>query len=417
MDRFRITGGRRLAGELTLSGSKNAALPMLAATLLVRGESVLHNIPKLRDVDSMCRLLEVLGARIKREGHTVIVDSSGIDQHEAPYDVVRKMRASIYVLGPLVAHLGRARVSLPGGCAWGPRPVNLHLQGLRAMGADISLEHGYIEARAQRLRGASIAFDVVSVGATANLMMAATLADGTTTISNASREPHVIALGEFLGSMGAEVSGLGTHTVSVTGVDRLEPAEAVNRSDYIEAGTMAAAAVITGGALAIRGGIASDCGPVLERLRETGADVSWQGDLLHVSRSGPLRPIQLTTAPHPGFPTDVQAQLMAVLSIANGTSVITEGIYADRFTHVPELGRMGARITVRGNVAVIHGVPALEGAPVMATDIRASAAMVLAALVAEGETVVNRVYHIDRGYEKIEAKLNAVGADVERLDS
>jgi UDP-N-acetylglucosamine 1-carboxyvinyltransferase len=422
VDQFLIEGGRPLRGEIAVGGSKNAALPMLAAALLADGRTLLRNVPRLRDVDSMLALMGSMGVRSQRDEHTVALDCSSLESLEAPYDLVRKMRASIYVLGPLLARFGHARVSLPGGCAWGPRPIDLHLKGLQALGAEIELRHGYVEARAQRLRGSRIVLDVVSVGATANLLMAASLAEGTTVIENAAREPHIIVLGEMLQAMGAHVSGLGTHRIEVVGQRTLRGVEVRNRPDYIEAGTLAVAAAITDGDLLLTSFPLDDCRPSLALLQEAGGWVEETardpGGMaqVRIRRSpGGLRAISLTTAPHPGFPTDMQAQMMALLTVAEGTSLITEGIYADRFSHVPELRRMGAEIALRGNVAVVQGRPGLAGAPVMATDLRASAAMVLAALVAEGETRIRRVYHIDRGYEAIEKKLAQVGARIQRV--
>ncbi len=420
MDAFVIEGGRRLEGELRVSGSKNAALPILAATLLADGVSVIHNVPGLRDLQSMIELLESMGVEVSRSGTTVEVDPSGLKSAEAPYELVRKMRASIYVLGPLLARHGHARVSLPGGCAWGPRPVNLHIEGMRSLGAAIELDHGYIDARAEELRGAHIVLDVVSVGASANLLLAASRARGVTVIENAAREPHIVALGGFLARMGARIEGLGSDTLRIEGVDRLRGAEFSIRPDYIEAGTLAVAAAITDGDLTIRDFPLADCHPSVGLLEAAGAridriDEGAERGTVRVRRAGKLRALSVTTAPHPGFPTDMQAQLMALSSVAEGTSVITEAIYPDRFTHVPELRRMGARITLRGNVAVVEGATSLAGAPVMATDLRASAAMVLAGLIAEGETTVRRVYHIDRGYEAIERKLAAVGARIRRV--
>ncbi len=421
MDQFVIVGGVPLRGEIEVGGSKNAALPMLAAALLADGCTTIRNVPRLRDVQSMLALLESMGVQSRYSGHTVVLDSSTLRLAEAPYELVRKMRASIYVLGPLLARFGYARVSLPGGCAWGPRPIDLHLRGLEALGARIALRHGYVEARAERLRGSRIVLDVVSVGATANLLMAASLAAGTTVIENAAREPHIVALGEMLRAMGAPIDGLGTHTITIEGQSSLRGVEVNNRPDYIEAGTLAVAAVITGGDLHLTSFPLEDCRPSLAVLEEAGGVIeplkSAAGESkVRVRRAAAgLRAVSLTTAPHPGFPTDMQAQMMALLTIAPGTSLITEGIYADRFSHVPELRRMGAEIALRSNVAVIQGRPGLAGAPVMATDLRASAAMVLAALVAEGETRIRRVYHIDRGYEAIEKKLARLGARIQRV--
>ena len=414
MDKFVIEGGHRLEGSVRVGGAKNATLPIMAASLLVEGETRLHNVPRLRDVDSMAEMLEVLGATVQRDGSSMVIDTTDVNRFEAPYELVRRMRASIYVLGPLTARLGEARVSLPGGCAWGHRPVDLHVRGMASLGAEVTLEHGYIHTKSSRLRGGSIHFDVVSVGATANVMMAAVLADGSTTLTNCAREPHVLALGECLQGMGAEIRGLGTGTIEIDGVDSLRPTEFTIIPDTIEAGTFAVAAVITHGDLELQGVCGADCRSIFDRLEASGATIDVTGDVARVRSTGRPGRQDIRTAPHPGFPTDMQAQLMALLAVADGTSSIVEGIYPDRFTHVPELRRMGADIRVTQNTAIVHGVESLQGAPVMATDLRASAAMVLAGLVAEGETTVRRVYHIDRGYEQIEKKLAALGAQIRR---
>jgi UDP-N-acetylglucosamine 1-carboxyvinyltransferase len=415
MDALLIHGGRPLAGRVTISGAKNAALPVMAATLLSAGVHRLRNVPDLLDTRTFGRVLETLGATVAFSGNECVIDTTGVNSVEAPYDLVRTMRASIYVLGPLLARHGAARVSLPGGCAWGPRPVNLHLQGLQAMGAQLDIEHGYIVGRDVRLRGATFHFDVVSVGATAQLMMAATLAEGTTVLENVAIEPDVTVLGEVLAACGARIEGLGSRRITVHGVKSLRPIDTTIIADRIEAATFAAAAAITGGTITLERVVPDHFEAPLAKLEEAGCRITRESD--EVTVAGPSRPraVDVTTMPFPGFATDMQAQMMAVAAIANGTSVITDTIYLDRFTHVPELGRMGAQIELKGNVAVVKGVESLSGAPVMATDLRASAALALAALVAEGETRISRIYHLDRGYERFDEKLTALGARVERV--
>lgn len=415
MDALIIQGGRPLNGKVTVSGAKNAALPVMAATLLAPGQHVLRNVPLLADTRTMARVLEKLGARIEFADHVCRIDTTDVDSVEAPYDLVRTMRASVYVLGPLLARFGAARVSLPGGCAWGPRPINLHLEGLDAMGARLEIDHGYIVGRDVKLRGAEIRHETVSVGATAQIMMAATLAEGTTVIEGAAIEPDITVLGEVLRRCGARIEGLGSRTVRIHGVRSLTPIDTTIIPDRIEAATFLAAAAITGGTVTLEQCEPDHLRAVLERLTEAGCDIV-TGDR-SVAISGPVRPAPLTvtTQPYPGFPTDMQAQMMALCAIADGESVITDTIYLDRFTHVPELARLGADIRLDHNVATIRGVERLQGAPVMATDIRASAALVLAALVAEGETRISRIYHIDRGYEALDQKLVRLGASVKRV--
>jgi UDP-N-acetylglucosamine 1-carboxyvinyltransferase len=415
MDKLRITGGRPLRGAVAISGAKNAALPLMAATLLVPGVHRLRNVPRLRDTRTFARVLELLGARVAFDGNLCTIDSAGVNSVEAPYELVKTMRASIYVLAPLLARFGAARVSLPGGCAWGPRPVNLHLSGLQAMGAALEIEHGYIVGRNVKLKGATFAFDVVSVGATAQLMMAAVLADGTTVLENAAIEPDITALGEVLVACGARIDGLGTRQLSIRGVRSLQPIDATIIPDRIEAATFAAAAAMTGGHLKLEGVVPAHFDAVLLKLEEAGSTVARAADCVTVI--GPARPkaVNVVTQPFPGFPTDMQAQIIAVSAIASGTSVIEDTVYLDRFTHVPELARMGASIELKGNVAVVKGVEGLSGAPVMATDLRASASLVLAGLVAQGETLIDRIYHLDRGYEALEAKLGALGARIQRV--
>jgi UDP-N-acetylglucosamine 1-carboxyvinyltransferase len=415
MDAIEIVGGKPLSGDVAISGAKNAALPMMAASLLIPGQTFLRNIPHLRDIVTLLDLLRLLGVEGGYEDHCLRLDASKITSTEAPYDLVRQMRASIYVLGPLLTRCGRARVSLPGGCAWGPRPVDLHIKGMEALGAKIELEHGYIVATAQKLRGRRIAFDVSSVGATGNVMMAASLAEGTTRIENAACEPDIVALADFLNAAGARITGQGSKTVEIEGVESLHPVEFTNIPDRIEAGTYLAAGAIAGGDIVLTNARADHVSIVLSHLREMGCDISVDGNRIRLRRHAPLRAIDVRTEVYPGFPTDLQAQFMAVLSVAQGTGVIVETIYSDRFTHVPELERLGARITLQGNVATVRGVEGLQGTRVMSTDIRASSALILAGLVARGTTTVSRVYHIDRGYEAIEQKLTGLGASVCRI--
>ena len=415
MDSFVIRGPCRLEGSVRVGGAKNAMLPLMAASLLSGGVCVLENVPDLRDTRTMMRLLEMLGVPSRLGGGVLKIDASNVSAFEAPYDLVRTMRASIYALGPLVARFGRARVSMPGGCAWGPRPVDLHLKGLKALGAEIRIDHGYIDARAERLRGAPVILSVPSVGATVNIMLAAVLAEGTTIIENAAQEPEISCLAAALSGAGASIAGEGTSTITIEGVHSIEPFRAEVIPDRIEAGTFAAAAAITGGDVEINGCRPGQMRAVLDVLSACGAEIEAEPDSLRVR--GPQRPapLDVETGFYPAFPTDMQAQIMSVLCRAAGASTIVEHVYPDRFTHVPELRRFGARITLDGNVAVVTGVERLEGAPVMATDIRASSALLLAALVAEGETKVLRIYHIERGYERIEEKLGALGADIRRV--
>jgi UDP-N-acetylglucosamine 1-carboxyvinyltransferase len=415
MDSFVIRGPCRLEGTVSISGAKNAVLPLLAASTLTGGTCVLDNVPDLRDTRTMMELLAVFGCRAALEGTTLTVDSSTVNAFEAPYDLVRTMRASIYALGPLVARYGRARVSMPGGCAWGPRPVDLHIEGLRQLGAEIVIDHGYIEARADRLRGATIVLGLPSVGATVNIIMAAALAEGTTVVENAAREPEIVELATVLKRGGARIDGAGTNTMTIEGVDAIEPFNHRVIPDRIEAGTFAAAAVTTAGRITIESCRPDHLGALLERLKKCGAGVETAEDSMTVTGPERIAPVDIDTGFYPAFPTDMQAQMMAVLSRAGGASTITEHVYPDRFTHVAELNRLGAAIHLSGNVAVVNGVERLSGAPIMATDIRASSALIIAGLVAEGETKILRIYHIDRGYERIEEKLRSLGADIERI--
>ena len=415
MDKIIVEGGRTLRGEVRISGAKNAALPILIASLLTDGINTFSNVPQLQDIHSTALLLENLGARVETKADTVRIDAGGQIQYEAEYDLVRKMRASVLVLGPLVARLGKARVSLPGGCAIGARPINLHLKGLAALGASIELQHGYVEASAPRLKGADIYFDVVTVTGTENLMMAATLANGTTVLRNAAREPEIVALADTLIKMGADIQGAGTSVVTINGVSSLKAVEATIIPDRIEAGTFLMAAVLTKGNITLFNTEPDHLGALIDKLRLTGAEIDIDGNTIHIKNTGPINSVDIKTQPYPGFPTDMQAQFMVLMSIANGTSMISETIFENRFIHVSELRRMGADIQVSGNSAIVKGVPNLSAAQVMATDLRASASLILAGLVAEGTTQVNRVYHLDRGYESLEKKFAALGAAIQRV--
>jgi UDP-N-acetylglucosamine 1-carboxyvinyltransferase len=420
MDRIIVRGGARLSGEVAVSGSKNSTLALMAAALLAEGETVLRRVPRLRDVDAMLELLRALGAGADwdpADAHTVRIDARRVTNLVAPYDIVRKMRASFLVLGPLLARFGSARVSEPGGCAIGVRPVDQHLKGLEALGAKIRLDHGYVEAAGSPLVGARVAFDVSTVNGTQNVMMAAALARGETLLENAAREPEVTELADVLNRMGAEIRGAGGDRILVRGVASLRGIQHEVSADRIEAGTLVAAALITRGDVKILGVDPGSLESTLEKLRETGAEIAVQGSSLRVWSDRLPRAIHVVTAPFPGYPTDMQAQIMALLCLAEGSSVVTERVFENRFMHVPELQRLGADITLSGRSAHIRGVPRLMGAPVMATDLRASAGLLVAALAAEGDTVVNRVYHIDRGYERIEEKLRSLGADVRREGS
>ena len=417
MDRILIRGGRVLSGSIPVSGAKNAALPLMAAGLLTDGPLTLTNAPDLADVATMAGLLAHHGLAVERDktARSITISGAATDL-EAPYDLVRKMRASVLVLGPLLARHGRARVSLPGGCAIGTRPVDLHLKAFEQMGAEIEITAGYIEARAPGgLKGTRIIFPQVSVGATENILMAAALASGQSEILNAAREPEITDLAACLMRMGARIEGIGTDRLLVEGVASLGAATHPIIADRIEAGTFACAAAITGGSLLLQGARLDHLGAVTRTLREAGVDVAEEEGGLRVTRSNGLRGADVMTEPFPGFATDMQAQFMALMCVAEGASMITETIFENRFMHVPELSRMGARINFHGASAIVRGVKKLSGAPVMATDLRASVSLILAGLAAEGETIVNRVYHLDRGYERVEAKLAAVGADIERL--
>jgi UDP-N-acetylglucosamine 1-carboxyvinyltransferase len=413
-----VEGGERLVGEVQVSGAKNAALPALAAALLVEGACTFTNCPRLRDVDTFQTLLENLGARLRWKGKGELqVDTSGIEGITAPYDLVKTMRASILILGPLLARMGEAVVSLPGGCAIGARPVNLHLKGLEQLGAQIELEHGYIKARAPRLTGAQIYLDIPTVTGTENLMMAAALAEGTTVIENAACEPEVVELAAVLSAMGADIEGAGTAVLTVRGVEQLQPVQHTIMPDRIEAGTLMVAVGITGGNILIRGCRLEYMEAVIGKLREVGVEISplAEGEVRVVGDSR-VRSVDVKTLPYPGFPTDMQAQFMALMTVANGLSAISETIFENRFMHVSELKRMAADIRVQGSTAIVTGVPRLSGAQVMATDLRASASLVVAGLAAEGQTVISRAYHLQRGYENLVGKLAALGAFVKEVD-
>jgi UDP-N-acetylglucosamine 1-carboxyvinyltransferase len=414
MDKIVVRGGRPLSGTIAASGSKNAALPMMSAAILVPGEHRFENVPRLRDITTMGRLLETLGATCRQDGDVLHLDTSRIQSVEAPYELVKTMRASVYVLGPLLARFGRARVSLPGGCAWGPRPVDLHIKGMRALGAKIDIEHGFVVAETDGLQGADIHLEIASVGATGNIMMAAVGARGTTRIRNAAREPEIPALADYLVGLGASIEGAGTGTIVIEGGRGLRAAPSRIIPDRIEVGTYMIAGAMTAGDVTLTGTRPDHVAALTAKLEELGAKVTVTGDVIRVV--GPARPapVDVTTDFYPGFPTDLQAQMMAILSIASGESVVTDTVYLDRFTHVAELQRLGADIQLNRNAAVIRGVERLSGARVMATDLRASAALILAGLVATGETHVSRVYHIDRGYQRVEDRLTKLGADVRR---
>lgn len=415
MDKIEIEGGVRLEGEISISGAKNAALPVMAASILSSGENRIFNVPDLRDIMTMGKLLAHLGLGFHKEGDEIILDSKNVDSVEAPYDFVKTMRASVLVLGPLLARTGRAKVSLPGGCAIGARPINLHIMGLEKMGAEIKLYEGYIEARAEKLKGTKIYFDIPTVTGTENLMMAATLAEGETVLENTACEPEIVDLANALISMGADIQGAGTGEIKIKGVSSLRPLNYKVIPDRIETGTFMTVAAITGGHITIRECNTEHVEAIANKLRSTGVTISGDGDSLSVD--GPDRPVSqdVRTMPHPGFPTDMQAQFMALMTIADGTSLITENIFENRFMHVAEMKRLGADITIEGATAKVKGVKSLKGAPVMATDLRASASLIVAGLGAYGTTVIDRVYHLDRGYERIEEKLKLLGARIRRI--
>ena len=417
MDALRIQGGTTLSSEIHISGSKNATLPIMAAAMLAPGESTLKGVPDLVDVRTLSSVLEHMGIKVRHFGGHLQIDATELSNQEAPYDLVRTMRASILVLGPLLARYGKAKVSLPGGCAIGARPIDQHLKGLRKLGATIEINHGYVEAHVKQLRGAEIVFDMPTVGGTENLLLAASLAQGTTILRNAACEPEVTDLAEVLVAMGAKIEGIGTDVLTIEGVNSLEPYDHRVVADRIEFGTFLVAGAICGEKLSLVGGVAKHQASLLDKLAQAGATIHQEPELnrITISKAPTIKPVNITTAPYPGFPTDMQAQLMTLLTLAEGTSVLSETIFENRFMHVAELDRLGADIRVDGGSAVVRGVPGLSGATVMATDLRASACLVLAGLVAKGKTVVRRIYHLDRGYEHIEKKLNAAGAMIERF--
>lgn len=416
MDKFIINGGKKLSGNIKISGAKNASLALIPASLLVDGTSVLNNTPHLNDVYTMIKLLNQLGVESEFENHSLQLNCSNIVSQTAPYDLVKKMRASVYVLGPLLGRFGYAKVSLPGGCAWGPRPINLHLEGLKKLGVEIELEQGYIIAKCKKLIGTKISFDKSSVGATGNILMAAVLAKGTTIINNAAMEPEITNLTNFLVKCGAKINGINTPILEIEGVDHLKPTFIDTIPDRIEAGTILIAGAITQSKISISGAIFTHLYSVISKLEDAGVKISVKNDTIEVDAADHQpESVDITTAIFPGFPTDMQAQWMAYMCTAKGTSTISDTIYLDRFTHAPELSRLGADITVKENSAIVKGVNRLVGAKVMSTDLRASASLVLAGLAAEGTTEVLRVYHLDRGYEKLENKLTQLGADILRV--
>ncbi len=410
-----IEGGKRLSGEVTISGAKNSALPILCASLLAPGEHTISNVPLLQDVITMGRLLENMGVKVQSSNGIFHIDTESITGDEAPYELVKTMRASVLVLGPLVARRGSARVSLPGGCAIGARPINLHLAGLREMGAEVEIEHGYVVAKAKRLKGARIYFDTQTVTGTENLMMAATLAEGRTVLENAACEPEVTDLAACLTGMGAKINGAGTDTIRIEGVSGLKPMKYSVMPDRIETGTYLAAGAITGGEVKITGCEPAHSAALLTKLRECGFEIEKGPGWIRLKGCDRPRAVDIKTLPYPGFPTDMQAQFMALMCVADGLSVITETVFENRFMHIAELKRMGADIKVQGNAAVVQGVKNLFGAPVMATDLRASASLVIAALAAKGSSEISRVYHLDRGYENMEEKLQGIGARIKRV--
>jgi UDP-N-acetylglucosamine 1-carboxyvinyltransferase len=414
VDKIIIVGGEKLRGDVHVSGAKNASLPIMVSALLAPGWSTFLNVPNLVDIKTIKKLLRNLGAKIEGEG-TVRINTENISNCEAPYDLVKTMRASVLVLGPLVARMGVARVSLPGGCAIGARPVNLHIKALQDLGAEVELKDGYVEAKARRLKGTTIYFDIPTVTGTENIMMAACLADGTTLLKNAAREPEVVNLADVLNDMGAKVTGAGTDIIRIDGVEQMHPVEASVIPDRIEAGTFMIAVGMTGGDVRIMG-----CEPVhvealTQKLRDAGMEITPFDGGIRAAAKKKIKSVDIKTLPYPGFPTDLQAQMMALMSVANGLSVITETVFENRFMHVSELMRMGANILIHGNSAMVKGVPKLKGAPVMATDLRASASLILAGLAAEGKTELSRVYHIDRGYQEIEKKFSTIGANIRRV--
>ncbi|MBC3871086.1 UDP-N-acetylglucosamine 1-carboxyvinyltransferase [Undibacterium oligocarboniphilum] len=417
MDKLLIKGGYRLNGDIRIAGAKNAALPILCAGLLTAGDVSLHNVPSLQDVNTMLKLLRQMGLQVTQENGVTVLNGSQIDRLEAPYDLVKTMRASILVLGPLLARFGEAKVSLPGGCAIGSRPVDQHIKGLQAMGADITIEAGYIHARAKRLRGARIVTDMITVTGTENLLMAATLADGETVLENAAREPEVTDLANLLVAMGARIEGIGTDRLVIQGVASLHGAQHTVIADRIETATFLCAVAATGGDITLKNTRSDILDVALDKLRDAGVVLTTGPDWIRAQMSSRPKAVSFRTTEYPGFPTDMQAQFMAMNCIAQGTSRVTETIFENRFMHVQEMNRLGAKIEIDGHTAIVNGVERLIGAPVMATDLRASASLVIAGMVAEGETLIDRIYHLDRGYDRMEVKLSAVGAHIQRIKS
>ena len=416
MDKLIIHGKKPLSGSVKISGAKNAVLPIMTAAIMAEGKSRIKRVPDLRDTRTMIKLLEIVGAKCTFDNGSLIIDGSTVNNPEAPYDLVKTMRASFYVLGPLLARFGSVKVSLPGGCAWGPRPVDFHLKGLEKLGAKITLNSGYILAEAKRLKGTKISFEFPSVGATGNIAMAATTAQGTTVIENAAREPEIVQLCEYLNAMGASIGGIGTSRIVIEGVDSLHSADIKVIPDRIEAGTFLMAGAVLG-KIKLTDVNPSHLDTVLLKLKEIGADINTSSNSITINPTDNIKPVDMTTAVYPGFATDLQAQWVALMTIAAGSSVITDTVYHDRFSHIPELNRFGANIRVDNNTAFVRGVEELVGAPVMSTDIRASAALIIAGLFAKGKTTVSRIYHIDRGYEKIEDKFRLLGANIYRENS
>ena len=415
MDKFIVNGGNQISGSVDISGAKNAVLPLMTAALLVDGNTTINSVPDLRDTRTMIRLLEIIGAKVAFINNSLSINASDVNNLEAPYDLVKTMRASFYVLGPLLARFGEVRVSLPGGCAWGPRPVDFHLKGLEKLGAEISLESGYILAKAKHLKGNKISFDFPSVGATGNILMASVLARGETHIENAAKEPEIVQLCEVLNQMGANIFGIGTDTLTVHGVDKLHSVDIDVIPDRIEAGTYLIAGATMGGITL------NNCNPkhledVINKLKLSGANIYSNENSLSIEKIDSIESVDITTEVYPGFPTDLQAQWMAFMSVAKGKSTIIDTVYHDRFTHIPELNRLGADIQLKDNKAIVDGVNKLKGAQVMSTDIRASAALILGAIIAEGKTEISRVYHIDRGYDSIEKKFQSLGVDIVRIN-
>jgi len=413
VDKLVVNGAKELSGSVEISGAKNAVLPLMAATLLTEGEHTINRVPDLKDTRTFLNLLEMLGAKSTHNNGDLVVDSSNINSTEAPYDLVKTMRASFYVMGPLLGRFGEARVSLPGGCAWGPRPVDYHLKGFEKLGAEIILEKGYIIARAKKLKGAQIHFDIPSVGATANILMASVLAEGKTQITNAAIEPHIVQLCKVLNEMGAHIEGVGSNILIVNGVEKLSPMNVETIPDMIEAGTFLIAGATLGN-ITLKKVDPTHLNIVIRKLEQAGCELVVNDNSITVNKCDKLQPVDMTTDVHPGFPTDLQAQWVALMSVANGSSHVTDTIYHDRFAHVPELTRLGADISLNKNMALIRGPKKLKGAQVMSTDIRASASLLIGALIAEGESEISRIYHIDRGYEKIEEKFKLLGADIRR---